>query len=64
MSVTIETIITCDGSLPECDGTFCDGDARHQTAGQQRSDFKDEGWVYRNGKDYCTSCAHKLGFIK
>lgn len=63
MTATIETIIGCDGGV-ECpfDGSYADGDARDQSAKEQRSKYWMEGWVYRNGKDYCPDCAERLGF--
>lgn len=56
MSVTIETIITCDG----CEGTFNDGDSRNESAAIQRSEFDVSGWIYRYGRDYCPVCAARL----
>lgn len=61
MSVAHETLIYCDGGK-ECpmDGCYCDGDSRHQLAKQQRASFPINGWLYRNGKDYCGACAKRL----
>lgn len=54
MSVTIETILKCDG--PKCYATYRDGDARENTANQQRRDSADEGWIRIVSKDYCPAC--------
>lgn len=73
MSAHIDTMIFCDGanggmlkndfSCP-MDGPYAEGDARTKTAAQQRATYKLDGWVYRNGKDYCPDCAKRLGYAK
>lgn len=66
MSITIETLLSCDGGV-ECPepGIYCDGDTREQTAEQQRKTAKVyAGWVQRGSKDFCPSCAKRLGYIK
>jgi len=62
MSLTIETILGCDGP---CGKTYSDGDAKHQPGKLQReSARKCEGWIHRRSKDYCKACAEKLGIRK
>lgn len=63
MTATIETIIGCDGG-DGCpyDGSYADGDCRDESAKEQRRAYWMDGWVYRNGKDYCPDCAKRLGF--
>jgi hypothetical protein len=57
MSVTIETIITCDGAFPGCEGNDWSADSRHETAKEQRKKARrDRGWRYRKGEDYCAHC--------
>lgn len=55
MSCTIEIIIACD-ICGENNG----GDDRHKSARQIRTDRKREGWVYRDGNDFCPKCAEEL----
>ena len=60
MSAVKETLIFCDGfSCPE-DGPYSAGDARSRSAKSQRSSYGADGWVYRNGKDYCPACAKAI----
>jgi hypothetical protein len=56
MSVTIETIITCDGDSPRCVGTYCDGDVRSLSAKQQRDGFSNNDWHIVDGNDICPRC--------
>ena len=69
MSAFKETLIFCDGvaggllandfTCP-MDGPYGDGDARARPARSQRASYAMDGWVYRNGKDYCPACAKRL----
>ena len=69
MSAFKETLIFCDGSkggvlandftCPQ-DGPYAGGDTRTQSAKSQRAGYAADGWVYRNGKDYCPTCAKAL----
>lgn len=63
MSAIIETLIMCDGGPETCpqSGAFCWGDMRDKTAKEQRAAAKSEGWIFRNGKDFCPECAVRLG---
>jgi hypothetical protein len=64
-----ETLIFCDGasggvlandfSCPE-DGPYSASDARSRSAKSQRASYGADGWLYRNGKDYCPACAKKI----
>jgi len=54
MSVTIETIVSCD----EC-GANCSADDRSKTAKRIRRDRKADGWIQIGSKDYCGKCAPK-----
>lgn len=56
-----ETLLFCDGD-PGCpmDGPFADGDNRNNNAAEQRHSAGREGWIRRNGKDYCQACAKRL----
>lgn len=62
MTAQIETIITCDGG-PECpqDQAYGVGSVTQLSAKQQRAGYWKDGWVYRNGKDYCSACASSRG---
>lgn len=61
MSASRETIITCDGQTPHCEGAaFLEGERRSLTAAGQRKLFKIEGWVHKDGKDYCPACRAHL----
>jgi hypothetical protein len=60
MSITIETIILCDGDSPDCEtggGALGCGDGRHQGAREQ---LKGRGWLSRNGKHYCPECRKQV----
>lgn len=57
MSITIETIITCDGNSTSCMGNDWGADYRHKNATQQRETARRElGWRCVRGKDYCPQC--------
>lgn len=56
MSVTIQTVISCD----HCGKTFCDADCSYLSAEAQRLTFRDNGWRRRGGKDICGSCWPKM----
>lgn len=56
MSITIETILTCDS----CGQTFAEGDLRCYNAKRQRSEAKKDGWRRSKGKDVCDKCSYKL----
>lgn len=69
MSAHKETLIFCDGAeggvlsndfACPMDGPYGDADSRHATAASQRKGYVLDGWVYRNGKDYCPTCAKRL----
>ena len=60
MSVTVETLIFCDGAECALDGPYADGDARHSSAKQQRAGYGNDGWRHIGGKDYCPHCVLKL----
>jgi len=61
MSATIETIITCDGDSPACEGNDWSADSRFKSAWAQRRMAKSSrGWKYDLGKDYCPACWKKL----
>ena len=53
MSAIIETLVMCDG--PGC-GDVCSGDNRGFPAWMQRKSLRLDGWLCRNGKDYCPKC--------
>ncbi|MFA5921220.1 MAG: hypothetical protein WC856_07995 [Methylococcaceae bacterium] len=67
MSITIETIIGCDGGK-DCPtgGCYLDGNMRSDTAKAQRSSYGNDvsSWVFHEGKDYCPDCAKRLGIRK
>lgn len=57
MSVTIETIVSCDGDSPDCEGHDWSADSRSHTAAEQRQMAKEQmGWRFHKGKDYCPTC--------
>jgi hypothetical protein len=69
MSAVKETLIFCDGSeggvlgndfTCPLDGPYGSGDTRSRSAKSQRASYGIDGWVYRNGKDYCPDCAKRL----
>ena len=60
MSAVVERFIVCDYSrTPECAGNF-GVDHRSRSIAKHRRDARQMGWFYRNGKDYCPSCAKEL----
>lgn len=56
MSIVIETFLICDGHC----GTNYGVDNRHQSGQAHRANAKQEGWIVKNGKDYCPDCTRKL----
>ena len=57
MSVTIETLVSCDSGAAgdkcyECNS----GDARHATAVKQRKSLKMDGWRHVGKLDFCPAC--------
>lgn len=57
MSATIETIITCDGNSPQCEGNDWSADIRNLRATEQRRRAKqNRGWHFSKGKDFCLAC--------
>ena len=56
MSVTIQTIITCDGSTILCEGSDWSADASYTTAKEQRKRAKEMGWRKVGKRDYCPNC--------
>lgn len=52
MSAIIETFLQCD----KCYRSF-GVDNRNANAKQQRVSAKNEGWTFKNRKDYCESCS-------
>ncbi len=57
MSATIQTIISCDGSSPRCEGNDWSADMCHQTAAEQRASAKENrNWKQLGGRDYCPAC--------
>lgn len=72
MSAIKETLIFCDGQdggtlandfTCPMTGPYGDGDTRSRTAVSQRNGYAADGWLYRNGKDYCPACAKRLGYV-
>ena len=62
MSVTIETLVSCDSGAAGKDCYECNsGDARHATAAEQRRSLKRDGWRQVGSKDYCPACLEVLG---
>jgi len=55
MSVVVETFLVCDGNCGENFGI----DFRSLTANEHRKIAKENGWICKNGKDYCPVCAKK-----
>ena len=72
MSAIKETLIFCDGngggilandfSCPNTDA-YGGGDARQQSARQQRMGYGADGWVFRAGKDYCPECKKRKPWL-
>lgn len=60
MSVSVETLIFCDGEGCTRDGPYADGDARHARAKEQRKGYAMDGWRFVGGKDYCPDCAARM----
>jgi len=58
MSVTIETLVFCDGC-----GENHSGDDRSFSAAYIRNSRKAMGWIRKGSKDYCPECA-KTHFAK
>lgn len=56
MSVTIETIISCDGSSKKCQGNDWSADARHMSATDQRKMIRKSGWHKVGNLDFCPAC--------
>ncbi len=54
MSAKIETLVICDG--PICGEVYAEGDARHESASQQREGYGGDGWHFSGGKDFCQKC--------
>lgn len=55
MSISIETIVCCDG----CDENN-GGDDRYMSAKDIRAERKLYGWTQIGKKDYCPSCSEKM----
>lgn len=55
MSVTIETLVFCDGC-----GENCSGDDRSKTAAAIRKSRKESGWMQVGKLDYCERCTARL----
>lgn len=57
MSLVIEKFITCDGNAEDCLNSFgVDDRAQAHSISLMRKEAKDEGWTFKNGKDYCPNC--------
>jgi hypothetical protein len=54
MSIYIERICACDGC-----GENLGGDDRDKSAKEIRWNRRQQGWVYRNGYDFCAECRDK-----
>ena len=56
MAAIVETFITCDHT--GCDATY-GVDNRNKAAWEHRKQYWKDGWIFRNGKDYCPNCRDK-----
>lgn len=61
MSITIQTLITCDGDSMSCTGNDWSADSSYLTATEQRRNAKEKlGWHHSKGEDFCATCWKEL----
>ncbi len=65
MSARSIVYLYCDGGdecprMDEGNIPFSSDATPGETAAMQRKYAKREGWIYRNGKDYCAECVSRL----
>jgi CDP-glycerol glycerophosphotransferase (TagB/SpsB family) len=53
MSLTIETLIHCNG----CGKCWADSDCRNETGTKQRKEAKEAGWTCKARQDFCDTCS-------
>lgn len=59
MGAMKQTLIYCDGENCPHDGPY-NPDYEAGSAARQRQQYRQDGWRYINGKDYCPECVAKL----
>lgn len=52
MGVQKLLLVFCD----ICGTTYADGGAKTIPVSMQRTEYTADGWIFRNGKDYCPDC--------
>lgn len=57
MAAIIETFIICDYS--GCGNTYGVDNKTMRSAKDHRNQYWKDGWIFRNGKDYCPDCRDK-----